>query len=194
MRAEGVTLSYLAPFSYGFYRRFSYEQTFDQTHFEVQTADLPRLKFAPSAGQVVRMTLAQAVPLIDAFFNQHPDNQVGGVQRTDWWWQYDVMKHSDWEVAVYREDTGRVAGYMIYTRQPETFVIQELMTSTVASQEQLLSFILKHQSAYATIQYESALTESLADLLPDPTIVKTTTVPYMMARIVSLADFFARYA
>ena len=58
MRAEGVTLSYLAPFSYGFYRRFSYEQTFDQTHFEIQTADLPRLKFAPSAGQVVRMTLA----------------------------------------------------------------------------------------------------------------------------------------
>ncbi|MCT3358643.1 GNAT family N-acetyltransferase [Latilactobacillus curvatus] len=194
MRAEGVTLSYLAPFSYGFYRRFGYEQTFDRTHFEIQTADLPRLKFAPSAGQVVRMTLAQAVPLIDAFFNQHPDNQVGGVQRTDWWWQYDVMKHSDWEVAVYREDTGRVAGYMIYTRQPETFVIQELMTSTVASQEQLLSFILKHQSAYAIIQYESALTESLADLLPDPTIVKTTTVPYMMARIVSLADFFARYA
>ena len=50
MRAEGVTLSYLAPFSYGFYRRFGYEQTFDQTHFEIQTADLPRLKFAPSAG------------------------------------------------------------------------------------------------------------------------------------------------
>lgn len=194
MRAEGVTLSYLAPFSYGFYRRFGYEQVFDQTHFEIRTADLPRLQFPQTAGRVVRMTLAEAVPLIDSFFNQHPYNQVGGIQRSAWWWQYTVMKHRNWEVALYRDDTECVAGYMIYMRQPDTFVIEELITSTVASQEQLIRFILKHQSAYTTIQYASALTEPLADLLPDPRIVKTTTVPYMMARIVSLADFFARYA
>ncbi|KRM23285.1 GNAT family N-acetyltransferase [Latilactobacillus graminis] len=194
MQTTGITLSYLAPFAYGFYRRFGYEQVFEQTIFEIQTADLPRLKFAPSVGRVVRMSLAQAIPLISAFFNHHPNNQAGGIQRADWWWQYDAMKHSDWEVAVDLDGKKAVAGYLIYSRQVGTFVIQELMTSTVASQTQLINFILKHQSAYATIQYESALTESLADLLPNPTIVKTTTVPYMMARIVSLPDFLAQYA
>ena len=193
MQADGVTLSYLAPFSYPFYRRFGYEQAFEQTCYQIKTADLPRLKFAPDQGHVERLSLSAAVPLISVFQQQHPHNQVGGIQRAAWWWQYNCLKHIDWEVAVYTDGDQKVAGYVIYSRQATTLEIQELLTSTVASQEQLVKFIFKHQSAYQTIRYESGLTTNLGDLLPDPTIVETTTIPYMMARIVSLADFLARY-
>lgn len=193
MHQDGVTLSYLAPFSYGFYRRFGYEQVFDQTHFEIQTQDLPRLKFPKSLGQVTRYSLADASDLIANFHETHPLNQVGGVQRPDWWRQYQVMKHPDQEIAIYTDQEDQVGGYVIYSRQGSVLVIEELMTSTVASQQQLVNFIFKHQSAYTTIRYESSLTTGLADLLPDPTVLKTTVVPYMMARIVDLADFLARY-
>lgn len=193
MDQQGVTLSYLAPFAYGFYRRFGYEQVFDQYHYELQTRDLPRLKWPKSPGQVNRYSLADASDLITAFHEAHPLNQVGGIQRAAWWRQYQVMKHADWEVAVYTNQANEVAGYLIYQRQGTTLVLEELMTSDVASQQQLVNFIFKHQSAYTTIQYASGMNQALADLLPDPRVLKTTIVPYMMARIVNLGAFLADY-
>lgn len=38
-----VTLSYLAPFSFGYYRQFGYEQVFDHTKITVKNNDLPRV-------------------------------------------------------------------------------------------------------------------------------------------------------
>ncbi|WP_143801913.1 GNAT family N-acetyltransferase, partial [Oenococcus oeni] len=46
MYKNHVTLSYLAPFSFGYYRRFGFEQVFDHTQVEIKSESLPRIKNA----------------------------------------------------------------------------------------------------------------------------------------------------
>ncbi len=38
---QKVALSYLAPFSYPFYRQYGYEQTFEQAEYTIKTEDWP---------------------------------------------------------------------------------------------------------------------------------------------------------
>ena len=43
-RERKVSLSYLAPFSYPFYRRYGYEQVFDQANYQLDSRDIPNVK------------------------------------------------------------------------------------------------------------------------------------------------------
>ncbi|MQS98265.1 GNAT family N-acetyltransferase [Companilactobacillus halodurans] len=44
MYQDNVTLSYLAPFSFGYYRQFGYEQVFDHTKITIKNTDLPKVE------------------------------------------------------------------------------------------------------------------------------------------------------
>ncbi|KRN27597.1 GNAT family acetyltraansferase [Lactobacillus selangorensis] len=193
MHAQHVTLSYLAPFSDAFYRRFGYEDAFDQARHEMASRDLPRTKFPVADGHVERLAFADAIPLISKLHNEHPLNQHAGTNRQNWWWQYDVLKHPDWEVAVYFDAQETVQGYLIYEREPDTFLIHECFVETIAARQQLFNFVRKHQSAYRQFVYASGAPVQLHDLFADPQTLKTQIVPYMMARIVDVADFLAKY-
>ena len=52
--------------------------------------------------------------------------------------------------------------------------------------------MIKHQSAYEWFSYESPIGQPLPDLLANPQ-VDVKIKPYMMARIVNVADFLTRY-
>jgi predicted acetyltransferase len=43
MLQAGVTLAYLAPFSYRYYRQFGYEQVFNHMHYRISTDKMPAL-------------------------------------------------------------------------------------------------------------------------------------------------------
>ena len=43
-RYRKVSLSYLAPFSYPFYRRYGYEQSFDKISYQLNSRDVPFTK------------------------------------------------------------------------------------------------------------------------------------------------------
>ncbi len=43
-RDRKVSLSYLAPFSYPFYRRYGYEQSFDKISYQLNSRDVPFIK------------------------------------------------------------------------------------------------------------------------------------------------------
>jgi predicted acetyltransferase len=83
MEANHVTLSYLAPFAYGYYRRFGYEHVFDHAHQVMAASDLPRVKPTDWSGTITRYGndgLAQ----INDFYARQPQNQRGGLIRPAW--------------------------------------------------------------------------------------------------------------
>lgn len=191
MAANQVTLSYLAPFSYAYYRRFGYEHVFDHTHQVMAARDLPRIKPHDLTGTVTRYG-NEGLALINDFYAAQPQNQRGGVVRADWWLHYLTLKHH-WSVAVYRNATGQIEGYLIYERQPDNFAIQDWCTSTPVAFERLANFITSGTRTFETFSYEGPSATSGLDLLADPYTLRVTTTPYMMARIVLLHDFIKRY-
>ncbi|MDN7044015.1 GNAT family N-acetyltransferase [Lactiplantibacillus plantarum] len=191
MAANHVTLSYLAPFAYGYYRRFGYEHVFNHAHQVMAASDLPRVKPTDWSGTITRYGndgLAQ----INDFYARQPQNQRGGLIRPAWWQHYLTLKHH-WSVAIYRNAAANIEGYLIYERQATNFAIQEWVTSTPTAFERLANFITKHGTTFETFSYDSPSATNGLDLLADPYRLKVTVQPYMMARIVDLYDFIKRY-
>lgn len=192
-QTQKVTLSYLAPFSYPFYRRFGYEQAFSLYEYQVLGQDLPKVKpVDPDAIQIKRKPLTEALNEIGPFFNHHPQNQAGGVVREQWWWQYLTIKHPNWETALaYTND--KLSGYVIYSRDVPAFNIHELFSANPDSTLAIWQFINKHQSGFDTFNFASSDPFDLQTIVPDPAKIKTSVVPYMMARIVNLTNFVRNY-
>ena len=191
MAAKKVDLSYLAPFSYGYYRKFGYEQTFNHATQTIAAKDLPRVKPSDLSGTVTRYG-NEGLTLINDFYAAQPINQRGGVIRPDWWLHYLSLKH-DWSVAIYRNANDQIEGYLIYERQATNFAIQEWTTSTPVAFERLANFVTKHGTSFETFSYEGPSDEHGLDLLADPYPLTVKTTPYMMARIVLLHAFIKRY-
>lgn len=192
MYENNVVLSYLAPFSFAYYRKFGYEQLFDHQHYQLAGDKLPRVKPA-KVGRVRRTTLSKAIPLIQTADLHSPLSQNGGLIRQAWWWHYLTEKHPEWQVAYYQDAQQVVTGYLIYTRSADEFHVQEFVHLTPASYQSLLSFVFKHDADYQTYTFENANPNYQGDLVADPYPLKVTTQPYMMGRIVNLQAFLEKY-
>lgn len=192
MYKNNVVLSYLAPFSFAYYRKFGYEQVFDHQLYRLSGDKLPRVKPSP-VGHVRRTSLKNAISVIKGAYLESPLSQNGGLIRADWWWQYLTEKHPEWQVAYYQDAQQAVTGYLIYTRSADEFHVQEFVHLTPASYQSLLSFVFKHGAGYQTYTFENANPNYQGDLLADPYALEVKTHPYMMGRIVNLQAFLAVY-
>lgn len=195
-----ISVSYLAPFAFPFYRRFGYEEVFDRTHYQLTNIDVPCViipqDLTALTSKIKRSSFKDVAQLITNFHNNHPRNLGGGIQRNDWWTNYLVSKHTDWEVALSYTDN-QIDGYLIYTRNKNIeFNIQEFFYTSKTALWSLLSFVAQHRTAYKTFNYVSGNPIPRLDLFPDPHVKKTLSVStesYMMARIIDLQFFLQNF-
>lgn len=183
MNAEHVVFSYLAPFSYTFYRRFGYEELFDHFVYEVAATNFPKIS-GQDDGSVERGGFLDNLEQMAAIYQHHLQSQNGALIREDWWQQYRYSKHPDYEVALSYDSAHQLDGYLIYQRvATEQFELVELMPTNFASCRRLLGFVGKHASVYPKFIYPSANQTAYNDLMPEAYHVTTKVVPYMMARV-----------
>lgn len=193
MRIDDVALSYLAPFSYEFYRRFGYEEVFDRAVYKIKNTDLPRVKLSEERGQFLRLPLEDAISLIDEVYENNAQSRNGGLKRENWWWHYLGLKHPRWQVGVYLEDGQNASGYVIYEAAGNTFKIQEIMYTNQLSYQYLQRFICQHESMFEEFEYASGDPKGFPDVMANPYVVNVKIMPYMMARIINLQKFVDTY-
>lgn len=193
MRSDDVALSYLAPFSYEFYRRFGYEEVFDRAVYKIKNTDLPCVKLSEERGQFLRLPLEEAISLIDEVYENNAQSRNGGLRREDWWWHYLGLKHPQWQVGVYLEDGQNASGYVIYEAAGHTFKIQEIMYTNQLSYQYLQRFICQHESMFEEFEYASGDPKGFPDVMANPYVVNVKIMPYMMARIINLQKFVDNY-
>ncbi|MFD1464897.1 enhanced intracellular survival protein Eis [Lapidilactobacillus mulanensis] len=193
MAQDGVLFSYLAPFSYTFYRRFGYEEIFDRVSYQVKAEHFPKMP-KNIGGSVVRGNYATNMDKLEQIYAQHPQSQSGAVVRADWWQQYRFSKNPKLEVAFSYDEQKELDGYVLYERTAgQVFEVIELMPLTMQSRQRLLSFVGKHASAYPQFTYESANQTLMNDLMPEAYHIQTTITPYMMARVNDWVQLIAQW-
>lgn len=192
MLEKGVTLAYLSPFSYAYYRRYGYEQVFNHMVYQISNDKLPACHPSVRSGDVERLTWSEGLPIIQPLYEAQADNMAGGLRRPDWWWHYLQLKRN-WDIAVYRSANGKPEGYLAYERNGSTLLVKEVITQTAAAYQHLLEFVAATRNTFRTIAFDDPDPRYRGDLLPEPAYLKAETRPYMMARIVDLSDFLTRY-
>ena len=191
MRAQGITLSYLAPFSTTFYRRFGYENAFVQATHTLAASDLPKFPL-PADVTVTRATLNEVIDAISPVYLRNAAITHGGVRRERWWWENMATHYPEREVAVaWLGD--HATGYVIYQREDREFIVHEWFFDDLPAMQALGHFIVGHKTAFEKFTYLTGDPDLLYDLVPESRHLSTTIAPYMMARIVDVADFLQRY-
>lgn len=183
MHQDGVILSYLAPFSYAFYRRFGYEEIFDRYQYELSALQFPRLAKKP-LGSVQRGDYLADRALMDDLYQKSHLSQQGALIRQPWWYHYRMSKHPLQKLAFSYDEQKQADGYLVYQRTPGAeFRVLEWVSLTDASWLNLAYFMRAHAGSSAKFVYTSSQQEPQNDRLPEPESVKTTLQPYMMASV-----------
>ncbi|WP_416353492.1 enhanced intracellular survival protein Eis [Agrilactobacillus fermenti] len=191
MHQQKTALSYLAPFSFRYYAKFGYTYAFDKVCYQVP-ATLLKNYAKPLADEQIYRSKLKAVNMDTlALITKKFPQAAGGIIREQWWWDY-LLKKNDWElVCLYQQD--RIMGYALYERQAAQFVVEEMATVDQQSRDRLFNFFAAHSNNFETIRFYKAGSQVDLDLFSEPSQVKTQILPYMMARIVNLSEFFKAY-
>ncbi|OFI50476.1 hypothetical protein BG261_00940 [Floricoccus tropicus] len=181
---QGTVFSYLAPFSYSFYRKFGYEYVFNQKSYDIPFQYFP--KGLKGDGKIVRLNFEEALPQMDEIHKLV--SEIGSVNRTHDQWSYYFEYKSKPNFAVYYENDLPV-GYIIYEFSSNNFVIRELTFLTDEAKDALYFFVSSHASAFESVKYKASEKEIVEWEMSEPSQAKILINPYMMARIVNMEEF-----
>ncbi|MDO7266961.1 GNAT family N-acetyltransferase [Shouchella clausii] len=188
MRAEGHLLSYLAPFSVSFYRKFGWEILCEKTTYTLNAKQLP--KPLPIAdGKLERVDPSD--PRICAVYEKRLCHGML-VRDPQWWDHLQNGAYKAKKAVLYIDAAGEPSAYMIYTIQKRNFTTEELIFGDQKGLNALFAFIGQHDSMADTAELTVPAAEGLSYFLPDAK-TKAETIPYFMARIVDVAPFFQAY-
>lgn len=189
-----TALSYLAPFSYPFYRKFGYEQTLDRQIFQFTPQAMNGVR-NERKGQIIRTFWAQTPyqQEIKACYHQTLGQQNGSLVRSDWDWQYVNERYDQRLFALCLDEKQQLVGYLIYDMNGSEFLIHELAATTDWSRRKLWGFVASHGGSFETFSYPTAMNEDLSDIFVDPSLYSRTVQPYMMSRIVHFQTFLTQY-
>ena len=193
MRDQGYVLSYLAPFSYRFYRKFGYEVAFEQRQYQIMPEDFGL--FEAPENRVERVRYEEQKEAVQAIYEKKVAQSLGPVRRTDWLWEKKFLPSDKKKVALYRDDEERPKGYLVYEFTGEgknTFHIHELMALSGKAERALWDYIGTHSSSFERFTFTGRADQRLSHLFHEAN-VKQQMNAHMMARIVDMENFLKQF-
>lgn len=187
MKEHGQILSFLHPFSFGFYRKYGWETAFVEKHYAIP---LTHLKCNWEVKGYVRRVHNNTVLLHD-IYTERAKQFNGTLVRDEMWWEQRVLKEND-HVAVAYDVQDQAKAYIIYQVKNEVFTVKEMMCNTLDGRKQLLQFIANHDSMAKKVEMVVPEYDNLPLLLDEPRFDQKLQ-PYFMARIVDVYRFLEQY-
>ncbi|MDQ0253965.1 putative acetyltransferase [Evansella vedderi] len=188
MKEKGQLLSFLAPFSIPFYRKFGWELFAEEQKLTLTKEQLPVRK--PTAGSIKRVEKDYQV--IRHVYEEWASRFNGTLIRDEKWWKRLISRDKKDHLAIYYTQEGDPKGYMFYQIKSQTLTIDELIWLDPESRDGLFTFIANHDSMIDKVVWTTTPNDGIPFLLPDPK-VEREIISYFMARIVDVKEFLKVY-
>lgn len=192
MKERGMVVSYLAPFSYHFYRKFGYEVTFEKRQYEIGRGDFGA--FGAPENRVDRVLWEDQKAAIKTIYNQKMEPAVGPVRRLDWVWEKRIISDKK-HIALFRDAEGIPQGYLLYRFSGEnqnSFQIDELTALTGTAEKALWEFVGTHAASFDAFIYSGRSDQRLTHLFREADLDQKMKSS-MMARIVDMENFLKQF-
>lgn len=187
MKSSGQVVSFLHPFAFSFYRKYGWELTFINKHYEIPIELLKR-KWN-TEGNVRR--IHNNISLLHKIYSKYAKQYNGMLVRSRKWWKYRVLD-KDLSVAIALNEGGEEEGYIIFKVRDRIFTVKEMVYNTLNGWKLLLEFIANHDSMAHLVKLVVPENDQLPLLLNEPKF-KQDLIPYFMARIVDVQSFLEIY-
>nr|WP_260986708.1 GNAT family N-acetyltransferase [Paenibacillus xylanexedens] len=188
MNRNKQSISFLHPFSFGFYRKYGWETYVEFKRYKVPTAHLPSKKATPG-------TIRRGDPGLSTLkevYSVYAERYNGTLVRDDARWENSVLVNGTSQRAVYYDEADVAQGYLLYEVKENKFTIKEIIYLNEEARQGLWTFIANHDSMIQEVTLQAPASDTLAFQLDNPRI-QQEIVPYFMARIVSVEQFISQY-
>lgn len=190
MRDEGVTVSFLHPFSIPFYRKFGWEVVADSVVLELPPAKCGGFPMRGGMRRIERPL--EEMELLRRLYGRYAARFNTMNDRDAVWWETRVLTGERY-CFIYEDEAGEPQGYMLLTVRDRLMNIAEWVYLNREAREGMLAFIVNHDSMADKVQMKRSANERLPFLLNDPRITQTR-MPHVMGRIVDVRGFAGEYA
>ncbi|WFR64381.1 GNAT family N-acetyltransferase [Paenibacillus amylolyticus] len=188
MNRNKQSISFLHPFSFGFYRKYGWETYVEFKRYKVPTAHLPSKKAIPG-------TIRRGDPGLSTLkevYSAYAERYNGTLIRDDARWENSVLVNGSSQKVVYYDEADTAQGYLLYEVKENKFTIKEIIHLNEEARQGLWTFIANHDSMIQEVTLQAPASDTLAFQLDNPRI-QQEIVPYFMARIVSVEQFISQY-
>lgn len=191
-RENGVLFSYLAPFSYPFYRRYGYELIFERVSYQVPSHAWPKSTIK-TTGSVRRVKWEQAKEALQSIYAKAMDKEEGYLIREDWWTYYRLELNRSNYFAIYYDENNEAKGYLVYQINQGVFTCIEWQSLTKDAKESLNRYISSHIDSVKEFKYERAFNRSTPFFETPTPLANVSIRPEMMVKIVDVEAFLKIY-
>ncbi|WP_372813838.1 enhanced intracellular survival protein Eis [Paenibacillus sp.] len=201
MKENGQSLSFLVPFSFGFYRKYGWETYTEYKQYVLETAQFPPR--VETNGYVERRD--GDIELLSRVYEVYAARYNGTLVRPLDWWKSPIFQRKKGHAAVYFREDGTPAGYALYEirkqsehlkakqfRVQRELLVHEFVFLDEDARWGLWSYLSNHDSMVERAVVTAPVDDALPFFLPDPRI-QQEVLPYFMARIVDVQQFIEQY-
>lgn len=189
MRAEGQTISFLAPFKFEFYRKYGWETYVDYLKYEIPTDKLP--KFQAAEGSSIER-VGKNWEVLNPIYAAYAIQFNGMLERNAAWWHQKIFRNKKGTAAIYKNPQGEARGYIFYKVKDAVATIHELVFLDEEARRGLWKFVGDHDSMITKVEVKAPVDDQLPFLVHDPKF-KQEKITYFSARIVDVEAFLAQY-
>ncbi|MFW7431079.1 GNAT family N-acetyltransferase [Vagococcus carniphilus] len=195
LHEKGTELSYLAPFSQTFYRKFGYENIFDYDEIRIPKETIVQIK-PEKTGSIKRVSWEnkEGQETIKELYSKTLGTHNGSLVREDYWWDFVLTFNQGRRLAIAYDDKKQACGYIVYGLiGASEFMIYEMSYTNLFGLKKLMTFVSSHSGSFD---------EFVSTNLPDPKIIELFTETQnivrkthssMMARIVNFKEFIEKF-
>lgn len=191
-RENGVLFSYLAPFSYPFYRRYGYELIFERVSYQIPSHAWPKSTIK-TTGSVRRVNWEQAKEALQSIYAKAMKKEEGYLIREDWWTYYRLELNRSNYFAIYYDENNEAKGYLVYQINQGVFTCIEWQYLTKGAKESLNRYISSHIDSVKEFKYEQAFKQSTPFFETATPLSNVSIRPEMMVKIVDVEAFLKIY-
>ncbi|MGX7014253.1 GNAT family N-acetyltransferase [Vagococcus silagei] len=190
MKNDQILVSYLAPFSQPFYRKFGYERLFIEQELTVPSEVLKFVEVRDGYKvERIKEDNREARKERLALYNCTLGRKHGNNQRSLTWYECCQTRADNHHLAVVRDEQDQLVGYLDYKFDKEDVIISEMIYETTAALKMLLNFLTSHRSSFKNFIFGSLEDTSFLEYFDDTRVSKIYQTNGMMARIVSMSSF-----
>lgn len=190
MRDRGETLSYLAPFSYPFYRRYGWELALERKSYTVPTSHIPRFKDDP--GRIERVELPDDWEVLNKLYHPYAKQFSGMVVRSEESWVMGWRFKNKYAIVRY-DANDEPDAYLIYDAKSSEMNVIEFVYLNEVARKSVWNFIANHDSMFPRVKLLAPVDDPLPFLMDNPWTSQEIN-PFFMTRVVDVAAFLRQYA
>lgn len=194
LHENGTELSYLAPFSQPFYRKFGYETVFDSEEIRIPKAVITQIK-PEKKGKIKRVKWEdeETKAILKEIYRDTLEKVHGSVIREDYWWHYTMIKKQK-RVAICYDDNNMPQGYLIYGLVGASeFQIFEMAYRNSFALRKLMSFVSSHSGSFNEFVSTNLPDKAVLELFTEISGITRKTYSYMMVKIANFKQFIEKY-